>query len=209
MDQSCRALQAASRPFPLPIAFYEWVSNSPPPENGSPLKTVLWIARGLRQTGVRRLPGRGSIRYVLQRFERERKETEQEEPNDKQQEFSKRLQSEDFKPQSFGELYLRWALKLDAWSTCLYLAGGDPLQADRLYYEVDREDLLSAFSVRVDHEMERINSTMEAAMYGFGGGYKTDKSRSSGAGSNDGPVYDLTTDEGRKAGLAILRQQGF
>lgn len=199
------------RKFPLPLVFFDWVSTAFPEGEEASQRAVFWrVVRGLRVCGVVRFPFPSDIRYVFERLREVHQRRPKEEVSEDAEKAVDRLTAEDFKPESYGEFFMRWAMKLGPYEICAYLADGDPVRALEIYRTVDRDDVLDTFEVKTNHEMERIRYTWEAAMFGFGGSYGKAKGGGSKSTSDeDGTVHDMTTPEGAAAAMSALRARGL
>lgn len=214
-------LRNRKRKFPLPLVFFEQVAELfQDIDDKAPPRQVLWgIVRCLWSCHVRFFIRPSDLKYVWQRIEKARAAGQQtpasEEDEKAAQEAHERFNSKDFEPESYGEYFIRWASKLPPYQMCLYLSEGDPCKAWEFYTEVDRDDVLEAYEVKTSWELESVRYRVEAALYGFGGGYKKKGGGSSpsspSSSSSDGSetVYDMTTPEGQAAGLAALKRKGY
>ncbi len=91
---------------------------------------------------------------------------------------------------SFGTEYEKFLNGLRPDQILLMMTGFCYPEARRLYCEVDCEPVYDMISSFIREKLEGNAVQMEAAMYGFGGKYKNDKK------SANGPVHDMTTNEG-------------
>lgn len=103
---------------------------------------------------------------------------------------------------SLGTAMLKWLSELEAEQLCYLLSEFDPVLAERLYCDTDYTVVAEMATLYTQKVWHWVNSTMEAAMYGFGGKYEEDDSKDKAANT-----FDLTKDP--EAGLAQLKSMGF
>lgn len=103
---------------------------------------------------------------------------------------------------SFGTYYQEYLGKLSSDSTILRMVNYDVNAARRIYCELDRDDAYKLMKEYLEGLLEEGRLRMEAAMYGFGGGYKDDGKGGSG---NVGETFDVSSEEGK----AALKAMGF
>jgi len=104
------------------------------------------------------------------------------------------------KKQTFASSYSAWAAALEPDALCLAASSFDYFQAERLYKEVDKEDVIWLADQYLRAEWEKIKVGFESVVYGFGGSYKDDSS----GGSGGADTYDLTKESAK--GLAALKK---
>ena len=107
-----------------------------------------------------------------------------------------------------GSDYLKWLGSLQSDRLCYILSGFDAGKARTLYADTDYRIVQDMGESYLEQQWHKIQSSFEASMYGFGGGYKDG---AGGGGSDEGEVitYDLTTPEGKKEAMGALRECGF
>jgi len=115
------------------------------------------------------------------------------------EEIVKNTSEESTKGRSFGTAYLDYvsALPLDA--ALLKMVNYDIDAAEKLYCSIDRDDAISLVRDYIQGKSEENMVSMEAAMYGMGGKYESDK------GGKGCKGIDISTEEG----AAALKQLGF
>lgn len=104
---------------------------------------------------------------------------------------------------TFSSAYTEYLNNLHLDSTILRMVGYDLGLAGRIYRDLDREDALRIISDYLSGIQQEGVLMLEAVAYGFGGGYKDDKSK------NKSKAHDLTTTEGKRTALTALRSLGF
>jgi len=104
-----------------------------------------------------------------------------------------------------GSDYMKWLGKLPSDRLCYILAKFDPARAAELYLGTDYRVVQDMGEVYLEMQWNKIQSSFEASMYGFGGGYEGSK----GGGDREVITYDLTTPAGKKEAMASLRASGF
>lgn len=73
------------------------------------------------------------------------------------------------KSAGYGKAFTRWINSLDSDSLFLWLADFDPARAERLYREVDVDDLKVIVDAKVSYEWEVVRTRLEASIVGAGG----------------------------------------
>lgn len=104
----------------------------------------------------------------------------------------------------FGGALAEWISGLEPAEVCLWLSSGDLLQANYLYSSADVEEVAALVDVMIQYAFQQAKVRYEAALFGFGGGYK----RTPKEGTK---VYNLEdpSPEEEDAALEALRQMGF
>lgn len=74
----------------------------------------------------------------------------------------------------------------------LVMCSGDHAAAQRLYCEVDRDDVTEMLKAFTRWQTEKHHALYEACLYAAGGHYKDDEQASSGASATDGDVVDMS-----------------
>jgi hypothetical protein len=95
----------------------------------------------------------------------------------------------------FAGYFTDWAANLDYVTLCLYAAGYDYAKARKYYETVDHQSLIAIAHEKLKFDFERARVSLEASLFGFGGGYKATPKE----GDN---VIDLTTG-GEEANRAL------
>lgn len=93
------------------------------------------------------------------------------------------------KPSGFGKEYMKWVESLAPDQLCLMVAQYDFESAYHLYSEVDRDDVIRMAKVKLDDDWNHIQTAFESCVYGFGGGFESDK----GGNKIADHEYDLST----------------
>jgi len=108
---------------------------------------------------------------------------------------------------TFASSYTHWAHKLQTDSVCLLAAGFDYFLAERMYREMDKEDLTEVAKQFLMREWEKIKIGYESVVYGSGGSYDGDSGGGGdGGGSN---VVDISDGSASKSAMASLKKMGF
>lgn len=107
---------------------------------------------------------------------------------------------------TLGSTYMAWLGKLPADKLCYLISGFDPAKAEQLYCEVDHRTVSEMAASYIEQQWQLVQVSYEASMYGFGGGYKNDKSAASWSGENTN-TFDLT--KGGSEAIAALKSVGF
>ena len=103
---------------------------------------------------------------------------------------------------------MKWTGTLPSDPICYILAKFDPAKAAELYLETDYRVVQDMSEVYLEMQWNKIQSSFEASMYGFGGGYEGGKG-GGGSSAREVITYDLTTPAGKKEAMASLRASGF
>lgn len=90
---------------------------------------------------------------------------------------------------SFAGGFLKWIREMAPEDFCLFVSGNDYNRAVTLYCVVDKDDVMVMADRKVAEEWERSRISLEAALFGFGGGYGKDKGK-------DGIEMDLESGGG-------------
>jgi len=104
---------------------------------------------------------------------------------------------------SFASSYTLWAHKLQTDHVCLLAAGFDFFLAERMYREMDKEDLTEVAKQFLMREWEKIKIGYESVVYGFGGSYDGDN------GGGGGNVVDIKDGAKSQSAMAELKKMGF
>lgn len=98
---------------------------------------------------------------------------------------------------SLGTDYLKWLSELKAEQQCFLLADYDPVKARQLYCETDYRLVSAMAETYLSNTWQKIQTSYEASMYGFGGKYKD--------GNNSAAANDDTV-EVRSDSLSAMKQ---
>ena len=104
---------------------------------------------------------------------------------------------------SFGTSYMEYLHDLSVDSAILRMVTYDIEAANRLYCELDRDEVMVLIAEYFSGKAEENLVKMEASMYGNGGKYQADKGGN--AEKNKGKMHDIST----AAGFANLKSMGF
>ena len=108
---------------------------------------------------------------------------------------------------TFASSYTLWAHKLQTDHVCLLAAGFDYFLANRMYMEMDKEDLTEVAKQFLMREWEKIKIGYESVVYGFGGSYSGDDDGGGGGGNSN--VVDISDGKASKSAMAELKKMGF
>lgn len=169
------------RPVPITLFFLEAVARI---TEEDPEQDACKVVTGaLRRSKVSHRPNKAQVDYALSRL--------QEISN----QIAANTHGESKTPdKGLGTDLLIWLSRLHTEEMCLLLSGFDSKKAREIYREWDRDEVTESFRIFLSYEREKIQASFEAALYGFGGGYKGSKggpSEDSGSAGNV-EVYDLT-----------------
>ena len=155
-------MHVAGRRFPVPLVALESYSiNASTAESDEQLFDVL-ITTMSKYCNVTD-PQDDDIEYFLSRLKEVREEIKDNDPEEKT------------KGKTFGTAYLEYISGLSIDAVLLRMVNYDINAAEKLYCTMDRTDVVALVDDYVKGRMEENLVNMEAAMYGFGGGYKSDK----------------------------------
>lgn len=99
---------------------------------------------------------------------------------------------------------MEWIGCLQAPQLCYVLAGFDPVKAEILYCDTDFRLVNDMAEVHINQQMQQVQASYEAVLYGFGGKYEDDKSSEK---AEEG-VMDLSKGASKQQ-LSQLRNMGF
>lgn len=115
-------------------------------------------------------------------------------------EISENSAEEMVKGKTFGSAYMDYISKLPVDAALLKMVNYDIGAAEKLYCNIDRDDVIQLVRDYIRGKAEENLVSMEASMYGFGGHYEKDKKDSGGSKG-----IDISTE----AGAAALKSLGF
>ena len=100
----------------------------------------------------------------------------------------------------FAAGYVEWVSKLDPAETCLLATNFNFAEAERLYSELDRTDVLALIETKIGSDWENIKVNYESSVYAFGGDPE-------GGGSADkGEIREFDMTKPNAPGLAALKK---
>jgi len=185
---------AYERQFPLTMLFLELLQTSIAEEGAEEFtadQLVPLILKCLVKAGLREKAKKSDADYVITRLTSMMEEA---------QSAGDASSSPPPKKQTFASSYSAWAAALEPDALCLAASSFDYFQAERLYKDVDKEDVIWLADQYLRAEWEKIKVGFESVVYGFGGSYKGDSSERSGGAD----TYDLTKESAK--GLAALKK---
>jgi len=145
----------------------------------------------IKSCGIRE-PTEEDVVYFMGRLEQINKDIQKENEKFNIKESSMR---------TFGSSYRDYIRDIPFDRILMQMTNYDLIAANRLYTELDRDDIMPMIAEYVKGKIEAGILQLDSCLYGFGGSYKEDQS----AGKENVIVHDLQTEEGR----AAMRSFGF
>lgn len=185
-----------SRRFPISLLALEVYSEKSPAAKTDDELMDIVIEVMSRYCGVIR-PNDDDFQYFLERLSEVKQEVDKDLEADTPPSINK---------MSFGTSYIGYMNKLKLDSTIMQMTGYHFENAKVIYCQLDRIDALRLISEYNVEKLETHKVSMEAVLYGMGGEYKGDASKSS---SGDSVAIERVHDVRTKEGAAALRKFGF
>jgi len=180
-------MHAYGRRFPIPLMALEaYAMDSEDTETDQDLFDVLMVTLSKHCKVAK--PTDDDINYFLERLTKLKTEIE------------KNSSEESNHGKSFGTAYMDYISDLPIDGALLKMVHYDIDAAEKLYCDIDRDDVVSLVKGYIKGKAEENLVNLEATMYGMGGSYEGDK----GEAKKDKGI-DISTEEG----AAQLRALGF
>lgn len=149
------------------------------------------VQRALMKSELRKEPSEEDLAYVAEELTRRSAAAEERQGDAK---------ATSIKGRYFSGYLTDWAYGLNFDKLCLYVADYDYPKARELYETLDQQSVVALADEKLRLEFERARVTFEAALFGFGGGYK-DTPKEGDA------TFDLTDDN--QSAERALKNMGF
>jgi hypothetical protein len=156
-------------------------------------ETAVILLDCLKESGLRKEPAEDDLRYVVEELEKRHQDSE--EKRNKEGESNKTG-----KGKHFAGYFASWASEMTYDKLCLYVADYDFTKAKDYYETQDQQTIVAIADEKLRLEFEKVRAAFEAALFGFGGGYK-DTPREGDSS------FDLTEDS--KSAERALKNMGF
>lgn len=147
----------------------------------------------LKESELCKEPSDKELSYVVEELEKRHKNTEDK--RDREGESNKTG-----KGKHFAGYFADWASAMTYDKLCFYVADYDFAKAKDYYETQDQQTIVAIADEKLRLEFEKVRAAFEAALFGFGGGYK-DTPREGDSS------FDLTEDS--KSAERALKNMGF